>query len=323
MTKQGKKIYTWPKLFEKEIGVKMTIHERYRFLYVDDEEGLLSLGRIFIEKDPEFTVLTASSVEQAFEILSKERIDVIISDNDMPGTNGIEFLKKIRGHSDFKEMPFVLFTSRSRTEIVIEALNNKADFYLQKGSDPKPQYAELMSVAVSAYKKKRFEKMILKINDFLIGVVDKKELKETLKILLNSMVDIFHVDAGHISLIEDNNLHHFVSVGKISESLKDVRLPLSHGLGGLVVQGGKPYAINEYCVDNTIQHPSNDVPAKDGIISCAAAPIKFGGKTCGVLYVHRFFAKRFTPKDLRTLSLYANLAAIAFKTAQEDREDQE
>lgn len=304
------------------MGVKMTIHERYRFLYVDDEKGLLSLGQMFIEKDPEFTVLTASSVEQAFEILSQERIDVIISDNDMPGTSGIEFLKKIRSHPVFQEMPFIIFTSRSRTEIVIEALNNKADFYLQKGSDPKPQYAELMSIAVSAYKKKRFEKMILKINDFLVGVVDQKELKENLKILLNSMVDIFHVDAGHISLIEDNNLHHFVSVGKISEALKEVRLPLSHGLGGLVTQGGKPYAINEYCIDNTIQHPLNDVPAKDGIVSCAAAPIKFGGKICGVLYVHRFFAKKFNAKDLRTLSLYANLAALAFKTAQEDREDQ-
>jgi CheY-like chemotaxis protein len=301
----------------------MRILERYRLLYVDDAEELLNISKIFIEKEAEFTLLTASSVEEAFRILSTERVDIIISDNDMPGTTGIEFLKKIRDDPVFKEIPFIIFTSRSREEIVIEALNNKADFYLQKGTDPKSQYAELMSMAVAAYKKKRFEKMILRIYDFTIGIVESKELKENLEIILSSMVDIFHVDASHISLIEDGALHCFVSHGEISQALKDVRLPLDHGLGGLVVQGGSPYAINDYCRDETIRRTLSDVPARDGIVTCAAAPIKFGGKTHGVLYVHRFFAKSFSQKDLKTLSLYANLVAIALSTREAEENQEE
>ena len=59
----------------------------------------------------------------------------------MPGINGIEFLRYIRLH--YKDLPFVLFTGRGREEIVIEALNSGADFYLQKGGEPKSQFAEL------------------------------------------------------------------------------------------------------------------------------------------------------------------------------------
>ena len=42
-----------------------------------------------------------------------------------------------------EDIPFILFTGRGREEVVIEAINNGVDFYLQKGGDPKAQFAEL------------------------------------------------------------------------------------------------------------------------------------------------------------------------------------
>jgi len=59
----------------------------------------------------------------------------------MPETNGIDFLKLIRSRDD--PIPFILFTGRGREEVVIEALNSGADFYLQKGGDPSSQFKEL------------------------------------------------------------------------------------------------------------------------------------------------------------------------------------
>ena len=59
----------------------------------------------------------------------------------MPDMNGIEFLKKVRASGN--TIPFVLFTGRGREEVVIEALNEGANFYLQKGGEPKSQFAEL------------------------------------------------------------------------------------------------------------------------------------------------------------------------------------
>ena len=59
----------------------------------------------------------------------------------MPHMDGIEFLKRIRATKG--NLPFILFTGKGREEVVIEAINYGADFYLQKGGDPRSQFAEL------------------------------------------------------------------------------------------------------------------------------------------------------------------------------------
>jgi PAS domain S-box-containing protein len=59
----------------------------------------------------------------------------------MPGMDGIAFLKEVRRR--YGDIPFILFTGRGREEVVIEAINNGADFYLQKGGNPTAQFAEL------------------------------------------------------------------------------------------------------------------------------------------------------------------------------------
>lgn len=78
---------------------------------------------------------------EARERLRSRRYDVIVSDYQMPGTNGIPFLKELRNQGD--SIPFIIFTGKGREEIVIEAINSGADFYLQKGGDPNAQFAEL------------------------------------------------------------------------------------------------------------------------------------------------------------------------------------
>ena len=67
-------------------------------------------------------------------MMSTVAYDAVILDYQMPETNGIDFLKLIRSRDD--PIPFILFTGRGREEVVIEALNSGADFYLQKGGDP-------------------------------------------------------------------------------------------------------------------------------------------------------------------------------------------
>jgi PAS domain S-box-containing protein len=112
-----------------------------RVLYVDDEPGLLAVGKMFLEKEGGFTVDTLTSVSEALAHLSTERYDAIISDYQMPEINGIAFLKQLKASGDIT--PFIIFTGKGREEVVIEALNEGADFYLQKGGEPKAQFAEL------------------------------------------------------------------------------------------------------------------------------------------------------------------------------------
>jgi PAS domain S-box-containing protein len=110
-------------------------------LCVDDEPELLTLCRLFLEKDGKHRVETAESASEGIKKLRTGRFDVIISDYLMPESDGIDFLKQVR--EEFGEIPFILFTGKGREEVIIEAIDLGVTFYLQKGNDPASQFSEL------------------------------------------------------------------------------------------------------------------------------------------------------------------------------------
>jgi PAS domain S-box-containing protein len=112
-----------------------------RALYVDDEPGLLEIGKLFLELGGQFSVDIITSAPSALNLMNTENYDAIISDYQMPEMDGIKFLKEVR--STYGEVPFILFTGKGREEIVIQAIDNGVDFYVQKGGEPKSQFADL------------------------------------------------------------------------------------------------------------------------------------------------------------------------------------
>lgn len=122
-------------------------------LYVDDEQDLLNLGKLFLERGGDFSVTTTTTPEEMLRHLAEGSFDAIISDYQMPGMDGIELLKRVRGMG--LTIPFILFTGKGREEVVIEAINNGADFYLQKGGDAKSQFAELRHKILAALERRR------------------------------------------------------------------------------------------------------------------------------------------------------------------------
>jgi CheY-like chemotaxis protein len=82
----------------------------FTVLYVDDEPGLLEVGKLFLERGGQFTVDTITSAPAALALMNTKSYDAIISDYQMPVMDGIEFLKKVRGSGN--TIPFILFTGR-------------------------------------------------------------------------------------------------------------------------------------------------------------------------------------------------------------------
>ncbi|PWR74785.1 PAS domain S-box protein [Methanospirillum stamsii] len=139
-------------------------------LYVDDEEDLLSLGKAFLERTGEFRVDILNSALQAINSSKIPTYDAIISDFQMPEMDGIQFLKAVR--EKFGDVPFILFTGRGREEVVIEAINNGADFYLQKGGDPKSLFAELSHKVIQAVRSKTIESSLRESNKRLLDFIN-------------------------------------------------------------------------------------------------------------------------------------------------------
>jgi PAS domain S-box-containing protein len=132
-----------------------------RVLYVDDEPDLLELGKLFLEVSGTMEVDIATSAQESLDSPALFLYDAIISDYQMPGMDGIGFLKQVRNRAG--DIPFILFTGRGREEVVIEAINNGADFYLQKGGNPEAQFAELAHKVRQAVARRKSEREITSI----------------------------------------------------------------------------------------------------------------------------------------------------------------
>ncbi|PKL60907.1 MAG: hypothetical protein CVV33_00260 [Methanomicrobiales archaeon HGW-Methanomicrobiales-4] len=143
-------------------------------LLVDDEPALLDITITYLERCEDFCVHGVTSVQKAREFLSKQSYDVIISDYMMPETDGLAFLKELRRKGN--TIPFIIFTGRGREEVAIEALNNGADFYLQKGGNSKTLYPELIEFIRKTGEEKKKQ---------LVGISERTEIERSLTEHLN------------------------------------------------------------------------------------------------------------------------------------------
>lgn len=126
-----------------------------RVLCVDDERPFLEIAKTYLEKIGGFEVDIATSVEDAVARMSAERFDAIVSDYQMPDSDGLDLLKKLRGAGN--GIAFILLTGRGREDVAIDALNSGADFYIQKGLDPRSQFHELANMIRQAVRANQAE----------------------------------------------------------------------------------------------------------------------------------------------------------------------
>ncbi|MFA6226491.1 MAG: response regulator [Methanoregula sp.] len=125
----------------------------YSVLYVDDDEILLDVNKIYLERTGEFSVDTVNFALEALKMIPERSYDAIVLDYDMPHINGIGFLKEVRSRNG--SLPFLLFTGKGREDVVIEALDNGVDYYVQKGQDMQGMIAELSHKIKRAIERRR------------------------------------------------------------------------------------------------------------------------------------------------------------------------
>jgi CheY-like chemotaxis protein len=103
-------------------------------LIIDDNEEILEfLTEVLADN---YTLHLALSGELALKVLSEERISLIISDIMMPGMDGFELCRTLKGNVDYCHIPIILLTSKNSYSAHIEGLEVGADAYIQKPFSP-------------------------------------------------------------------------------------------------------------------------------------------------------------------------------------------
>lgn len=153
-------------------GVCYSMAQPVKILHVEDEPGFTDLTKIHLERlNGQFSVASATTPEEGLAKIAENGYDCIVSDHDMPGSNGIQFLEAVR--EDYPNLPFILFTGKGSEEIAGDAISAGVTDYLQKevGSD---QYLVLANRIKNYVERQRAQKeretMIDRVSEAIVEV---------------------------------------------------------------------------------------------------------------------------------------------------------
>lgn len=147
------------------------MESRFNILCVDDEEDNLLVFRSYFRKH--FHVFTAQSGEEALELLKKQPIDLVVSDQRMPRMTGVELFECIR--EQYPEVIRIILTGYSDIQAVISAINKgKVYHYATKPWDG-DELKNILDRALDAYTLRKLNRHLVEENIELLLRAERQE----------------------------------------------------------------------------------------------------------------------------------------------------
>lgn len=159
------------------------ILKNLNILYIEDEENIrINIKKVLLLLCE--NVFDVSSTEEAKIILKEQRIDIVISDINLPDSDGISFVKELRKTD--KTIPVILLSAYTDTKYLLEATKLKLVDYLTKPIDFKTLNDALQTCVEEILDNSRY--LILFQNNIQYNVLHKKliDLNTKKEILLTS-----------------------------------------------------------------------------------------------------------------------------------------
>jgi CheY-like chemotaxis protein len=105
--------------------------ERLKILLVDDEAFVHDLLKLLIDQQA-YSVISATNVREAMELVAKQKPDIIITDGLMPGESGFCLIEQVKSDPSTETIPIVLLTILQRPNGAAMDASGKADFCVNK-----------------------------------------------------------------------------------------------------------------------------------------------------------------------------------------------
>ncbi|MCR5488773.1 MAG: response regulator transcription factor [Saccharofermentans sp.] len=114
-----------------------------KILIVEDNEELLALVAGYFKSKGSFDVFTAADGNAALRLVDEKEFDIAILDIMLPGPDGFEICKALRGKS---RCPIVFLTALGNEDNILKGYEIGADEYMVKPFSPKVLYAKCLAL---------------------------------------------------------------------------------------------------------------------------------------------------------------------------------
>ena len=112
-----------------------------KLLLVDNDADFLKSAQQCLKLHVDYDIVSAFSVDEALKKITKEEIDIIVCDIQMPVIDGLQFLKQLREQNN--NIPFIVFTITQDKEKALRAFNWGANGFVGKTGDPEIVFSTL------------------------------------------------------------------------------------------------------------------------------------------------------------------------------------
>lgn len=110
----------------------MALDKNMKILVVDDFSTMRRIVKNILRQLGFNNILEADDGSTGLDILQKEKIDMVISDWNMPKMTGLELLKVVRADDALRDIPFLMVTAEAQQENIIEAVKSGVNNYIVK-----------------------------------------------------------------------------------------------------------------------------------------------------------------------------------------------
>ena len=110
----------------------MPLAMTFKVLVVDDQLTMREVTRLALQEMGVRQIIDAENGDEAFKKATTQPLDMIISDFNMPGMDGLALLRAVRGHPAVRKLPFILVTGRGDNALVVSAAQAGVNNYIVK-----------------------------------------------------------------------------------------------------------------------------------------------------------------------------------------------
>lgn len=110
----------------------MAMDTSIKILIIDDFATMRRILKNILKQLGFKNLVEADDGTTALNVLESQKIDLIISDWNMPKMTGLELLKKVRASTEYKKTPFLMVTAEAQKQNVIEAVQAGVSNYVVK-----------------------------------------------------------------------------------------------------------------------------------------------------------------------------------------------